>query len=471
MVNGGDSLLNGQCFRRDCVSAARYFKMAADFENSGGMSDYAVCFKDGQGVRQDLVSAYRHATMSADLGSMFGMNNYAQILLQGASVPRDLVSAARCLTMSAGLRDPTAMYNCAIVLLSGQGVEHDFASTARSVKMSADRVNMTAMYHYATPAEKGQGVEPDLASAARYSKMSAGLGDSNAMATYRGCLLDGKGVAQDLVSPARYLKKSGDRGNLVVMCCYGLCVREGRDVNQDLSLAAAHFKYSADLGKSTAMRCCGSSLENGPRFRKTLLPPRGPTNCQLVSEMPTACMALDVVWPMARELSATLKRPLPFTKCLRISGVQMPCTIMLCFWAMIKLLFPHSPVGSPRVLHQSGGIRGHDDEEGVIQSQRGELGLVVDPLTGIHERYTRGAEAEITFARSSSSPSETFVVDEMWTFGSRTAPRGNRGFLMPDTSFSRHRIHSAHSGVLSQDPLICRRDVPAVATGAGHPVK
>jgi TPR repeat protein len=58
--------------------------------------NYAVCLFEGLGISVDYVSAARYWKAAADQGNTIGMFNYGLCLLHGKGVSVDVARAARC---------------------------------------------------------------------------------------------------------------------------------------------------------------------------------------------------------------------------------------------------------------------------------------------------------------------------------------------------------------------------------------
>jgi TPR repeat protein len=227
------------------------------------MNSYGTCLESGLGVEQDVISAARYFRKAADLGHSNAMSQYGSLLYLGRGVNLDFDSAARYLKMSADLGNPVAIANFAICLQTGRGVEKDLVSAARYHKMAADLGFCAAMYEYATCLADARGIEPDPVSADHYFRMAAESNDPISIWQSATRLLEGKGVAKDEEAAHRYFLRLESNTNVKGLSKLALMLRCGWNVRMDIEESLRWYRRCAELGDVVSLEHLGLCYEKG----------------------------------------------------------------------------------------------------------------------------------------------------------------------------------------------------------------
>jgi TPR repeat protein len=90
MLDYGLCFAKGEGVDKDLVSAASYYKMAADLGNVVAMVNSGVCLELGEGTEKDLVAAARYCRTTDALGNASGLLSYGKCLQNGVGVERNL---------------------------------------------------------------------------------------------------------------------------------------------------------------------------------------------------------------------------------------------------------------------------------------------------------------------------------------------------------------------------------------------
>lgn len=92
----------------DYVTAAQYYKQAAEYGHPGAQNNLGNLYRNGQGVDKNLQEAVRLFMLSAKQGSVFGMRNIASCYMDGIGVDVDFDMAVDWLETAAEQKDNLA---------------------------------------------------------------------------------------------------------------------------------------------------------------------------------------------------------------------------------------------------------------------------------------------------------------------------------------------------------------------------
>ena len=92
----------------DYVTAAQYYKRAAEYGHPGAQNNLGNLYKNGRGVDKNPQEAVRLFTLSAKQGSVFGMRNLASCYMDGIGVNADFDLAVDWLETAAEQKDNLA---------------------------------------------------------------------------------------------------------------------------------------------------------------------------------------------------------------------------------------------------------------------------------------------------------------------------------------------------------------------------
>jgi TPR repeat protein len=267
------------------VTAAKYYKLAADQHLAEAQCNYASCLANGQGVSIDLVSAAKYFKMAADQKYAAAQCNYGVCLRDGEGVGVDLVGAAKYFKMAADQNHAAAQCNYGLCLRESRGVGVDFIGAAKYYKLAADQNDARGQFNYGVCLEKGLGVEVDFGGAAKYYKLAADQNHAAAQLNYGLCVQHSLGIGADddqiraFVTPAAngwsdqahlaesptYYRKSADQGHPDGTFLYGTAFHYGLGVDVDLEESSLYYELAADNADRwcsiSSLRCwyaCGN---------------------------------------------------------------------------------------------------------------------------------------------------------------------------------------------------------------------
>lgn len=196
--------------------AFKWFKMAANSDNSEAQMCLGCCYQKGYGVEIDKNKALKWYLASAK---------------------------------SENVR---AMASLGICYHFGYGVEKDMTKAAEWYKKAANKGYSEALWRYGKRCEKGEGVEKDINKAFELYKMAAEQGNSTGQGLVGGCYQQGIGVEQNYSIAAKWYQKAAEQGDAEAQFLLGLLYAKGNGVIKSDVTALFWIKKAANQGLKKA---------------------------------------------------------------------------------------------------------------------------------------------------------------------------------------------------------------------------
>ena len=143
----------------DPEGALKWFRRAADLEDSNGMFCLGECYLDRKGVATDPAQAVQWLTKAAEKDNTKAMNRLGDLYNKGLPgvIAQNNSEAFRLFSAASDLGDLNARANLGVLYMKGQGVKMDEAKAVELFRDGAERGNASCMYKYAQSLEKGTG--------------------------------------------------------------------------------------------------------------------------------------------------------------------------------------------------------------------------------------------------------------------------------------------------------------------------
>ncbi|MFZ0423443.1 MAG: hypothetical protein WAL80_11250 [Xanthobacteraceae bacterium] len=163
---------------KDYAEAMRWYRKAADLDNSFAMYEISKLYSSGSGVTRDDAEAMRWRNKAAERGDGTVIVSIGADYENGSDgVAQDYAEAMRWYRKAADLGNADAILSIGLFYDSGHGVAQDKAEAMRWFRKSADLGRSLAMYMIGVHYEYGDGVIQNDAEARVWMKKAAGLGD------------------------------------------------------------------------------------------------------------------------------------------------------------------------------------------------------------------------------------------------------------------------------------------------------
>jgi len=246
---GLDSLFGFKRFNKDRDEASALFRKAAEQGHPYGQYQLGMIFSGDH----DDISAAKWFRKAADKGLMEAQSFLGNIYWEGVGVNKDASEAVKWWRKAAEQGYTTAENNLGQCFLTGQGVTKNKQEGIKWLRRAAAKG-----YGNATAALAELQEEPSMTEQSPTTKEDA-LAQNNLGFSY----LTGDGVRKDPVEAAKWLSRAARNGSPNAQCTLGIMYNQGLGVEKDDAMAARWFRRSADQGFAAAQLNLGTRYING----------------------------------------------------------------------------------------------------------------------------------------------------------------------------------------------------------------
>ncbi len=191
--------------KQDLVTAARWFRRAAELGDTEGTFAFAVMLASGDGIEKNRAGAADLFDIAASRGHVLANYNLALLYLRGDGKPENPDRAAQHLRYAAEQGIAQAQYDLATLYATGAGqIQANTTESATWLERAADQGLAEAELEFGISLFLGRGVEPSRSRGVLYFKSSAGKGVAAAQNRLARCLALGLGTDVDLVEAAKW---------------------------------------------------------------------------------------------------------------------------------------------------------------------------------------------------------------------------------------------------------------------------
>lgn len=183
-------------------------KRAQELDDPKSMTLLGELYSNALGIKRDDVSAAQWYKQAADRGDREAMFALGMMKIGGRPPPVNREEGARLLASSAKLGKPAAAYNLGLLYLEGQIFPQDLKRAAELFRQAADAGNPEAQYALATFYKEGRGVEKNLTEAARLLRAAAMVDNLDAEVEYAIALFNGNGTPKDVPTALSLLNRA-----------------------------------------------------------------------------------------------------------------------------------------------------------------------------------------------------------------------------------------------------------------------
>lgn len=167
----------------------------------------------GEGVPEDFTEAAKWWRKAADQNDSEAQYDLGYSYYRGRGVEKDYAEAVKWVRKGAKQNDAAAQGLLGLAYRTGDGVEEDFFEAVKWFQKSADQGHAVSQSFLGEMYAKGQGVPKDAVEAVRWYRKAAEQGYESGQNSLGLMYQQGQGVPKDLVSAYKWFNLSAAQGN------------------------------------------------------------------------------------------------------------------------------------------------------------------------------------------------------------------------------------------------------------------
>lgn len=258
--NLGFMFKHGISVPKDNVTAALWYRRAADQNHAPAQSNLGMMYANGEGVAPDPAEAVRWYLKAGLQGNPPAQHNLGLMYATGRGVIKDDVAAMEWCRKAAEQGYALAQVNLGVIYADGQGIAKNELEAGQWYRMAAEQSNAKAQFNLGVMYANGRGVAKSDADAVEWYRRSAEQGNGFAQYNLGFMYANGRGVARNDHQAVDWYRKAAERGIAEAQTALGVAYATGRGLPFDpveaytwWSLAAANSDGSAqaNLKKTT----------------------------------------------------------------------------------------------------------------------------------------------------------------------------------------------------------------------------
>lgn len=281
---------------QDYKKALKYYKIAANLNNSIAQRSVGYMYKYGQGVEKDLDEALVWYSKAADDDYVIAMNDIGTIYENKKKIDKargwylkaakkdnkygmynlgdiyskeenkslyNLDSANYWYKKAAKLGHSGSQVNIGYNYSKGTGLEKNVDSAFYWYKKAALQKYYLGEYNLGIMYKNGYGCEQDYTKAKEWFEKSANQGYSNAYYSLGRLYYNGNGVDKDYTKAKEWYEKAAEKGDKDAYNNLGIMYYNGEGGKKNYYKAREYYKKAAELGVANAQYMYAYLNENG----------------------------------------------------------------------------------------------------------------------------------------------------------------------------------------------------------------
>ena len=229
------------------MSAKEANKIAADAYNA---KDYDKALK-----------YYKYAAEKNDSHAQFRLG---YIYDQGKGVTQNYAEAMKWYLKSANQGNESAQYNIGVMYDEGDGVKQDHSEANKWYQKAAEQGNTSAQYNLGCNLYFGDGITQNYTEAFNWWLKAANSGYASAQYNVGAVYQNGQGVKQDYSEALKWYTKASDQGDTYALYCLGVMYANGTGMkSQNIAEALNCFYKAAQKGHEKAKAKLEEYRKNG----------------------------------------------------------------------------------------------------------------------------------------------------------------------------------------------------------------
>ncbi len=240
-------------YQKDFADAYKWFKIAADQDNSDAERVLGFLYQYGLGVDKDYQKAFEYTEKSAMQGNALGESALGSLYEVGMGVKQDQGKAFEWFKKSAEQGNSTGQAYLGFFYFNGVGVAQDYVKALEWFKKSAEQGDASGECGLGMMYGNGLGGVPkDMAKAFEWTMKSANQGSMDGECNLGLMFQNGLGVEKDYLKALAMFTKAAKDGNVNAIYYLAGMYENGQGTTVDMELAKKLYQAAAQKGNSLA---------------------------------------------------------------------------------------------------------------------------------------------------------------------------------------------------------------------------
>ena len=199
---------------KDYDKALKYYKYAAEKNDSQAQFSLGAMYDMGNGVTQNYAEAMKWYLKAANQGNASAQNNIGVMYEKGQGVKQDCSEANKWYLKAAEQGYTPAQSNLGLNLYGGNGITQNYTEAFKWLLKAANSGGASAQYNVAGMYFIGQGVKQDYSEALKWYTKASDQGDTDALYCLGIMYAYGNGMkSQNIAEALKCLYKAAQKGH------------------------------------------------------------------------------------------------------------------------------------------------------------------------------------------------------------------------------------------------------------------
>ena len=199
---------------KDYDKALKYYKYAAEKNDSQAQFSLGAMYDMGNGVTQNYAEAMKWYLKAANQGNASAQNNIGVMYEKGQGVKQDCSEANKWYLKAAEQGYTPAQSNLGLNLYVGNGITQNYTEAFKWLLKAANSGGASAQYNVAGMYFFGQGVKQDYSEALKWYTKASDQGDTDALYFLGLMYAYGNGMkSQNIAEALKCLYKAAQKGH------------------------------------------------------------------------------------------------------------------------------------------------------------------------------------------------------------------------------------------------------------------
>ena len=149
----------GKGVTQNYAEAMKWYLKAAEQENANAQSNLGLMYEKGQGVKQDYSEANKWYQKAAEQGNTSAQFNLGLSLYFGKGITQNYTEAFNWLLKAANSGDAASQNNVGTMYQNGQGVKQDYSEALKWYTKASEQGHTSALYNLGLMYAEGTGMK------------------------------------------------------------------------------------------------------------------------------------------------------------------------------------------------------------------------------------------------------------------------------------------------------------------------